>query len=411
VPEQATIFYSWQSDLPSKTNRGLIEEALRNAAKAVYKSKVFDVEPVVDRDTRGTPGSPDILTTILKKIEAASVFVADISIVTRSQDCRPCPNPNVLLELGYALRSLGEENVIVVYNTAFGALAELPFDLRGRRIAAYRLSPDEQPAIVRQQLTRTFQEALTEIAEHRRFGASYQRNSEFATELISVLIRVQLYGNECGKRRIDPWIERISQIYSEQSKWLKDHSYEATAQDLGLREMMEYLATLLDEVRSHVHVAGGKDKFDRKVVAATEVAALLQSELGRKGPLTEDAKSEIVSVLNDQHRRLAAWMRRMAGNDLYDSGRYNDFKYAVVEIGFQLAYTSYFPFDWPEGVAEKIRGIGETLHLIDLTEELNKHKGRGDFVKMVEDSESELRSIMQRADLVKNESAPGKRGS
>jgi len=85
VPEQATIFYSWQSDLPSKTNRGLIEEALRNAAKAVYKSKVFDVEPVVDRDTRGTPGSPDILTTILKKIEAASVFVADISIVTRSQ--------------------------------------------------------------------------------------------------------------------------------------------------------------------------------------------------------------------------------------------------------------------------------------------------------------------------------------
>ena len=170
---------------------------------------------------------------------------------------------------------------------------------------------------------------------------------------------------------------------------------------------MEYLATLLDEVRSHVHVAGGKDKFDRKVVAATEVAALLQSELGRKGPLTEDAKSEIVSVLNDQHRRLAAWMRRMAGNDLYDSGRYNDFKYAVVEIGFQLAYTSYFPFDWPEGVAEKIRGIGETLHLIDLTEELNKHKGRGDFVKMVEDSESELRSIMQRADLVKNVAQDG----
>ena len=150
MPEQATIFYSWQRDLPNKTNRGFIEEALRNAAKAVHKSKIFDVEPVVDRDTKGVPGSPDILMMILKKIESSSVFVADVSIVTRSPGCRPCSNPNVLLELGYALRSIGDENVIVVYNTAFGTLAELPFDLRGRRIAEYRLSPDEQPATARQ---------------------------------------------------------------------------------------------------------------------------------------------------------------------------------------------------------------------------------------------------------------------
>ena len=67
-----TIFYSWQSDLPNRTNRGLIEKALEQAAKQLRAEHDLDLDPVIDRDTRGEPGAPDIARTILKKINLLS---------------------------------------------------------------------------------------------------------------------------------------------------------------------------------------------------------------------------------------------------------------------------------------------------------------------------------------------------
>ena len=47
---------------------------------------------------------------------------------------RPSPNPNVLLEHGYALACLGDERLIGVMNSGTGGRAELlPFDLKHRR--------------------------------------------------------------------------------------------------------------------------------------------------------------------------------------------------------------------------------------------------------------------------------------
>src|SRR5437867_1742499 len=100
---QRIVFYSWQSDLPNATNRGFIEQALENAVSGIAKDQSVAVEPVVDRDTQGVPGAPDISSTIFAKITAAHVFVADVSIVTRPEQGKSTPNPNVLIELGYAL--------------------------------------------------------------------------------------------------------------------------------------------------------------------------------------------------------------------------------------------------------------------------------------------------------------------
>src|SRR5437762_1027989 len=80
------IFYSWQSDLPNATNRGLIQTALEDAAAAVTADDTIAIEPVVDRDTQGVAGSPDISSTIFAKITAADIFVADVSIVCRPSD-------------------------------------------------------------------------------------------------------------------------------------------------------------------------------------------------------------------------------------------------------------------------------------------------------------------------------------
>jgi len=79
----------------------------------------------------------------LALIDNAGVFVADVSIVTPQGFEKPSPNPNVLLELGYALRALGPARIILVANEHFGAVDALPFDLRSRRVLCYAAAPDE----------------------------------------------------------------------------------------------------------------------------------------------------------------------------------------------------------------------------------------------------------------------------
>lgn len=137
-----TVFYSWQSDLSGATNRNLIESALKEAAKQIASDDSVDVDPVIDRDTQGSAGAPDISTTIFKKISDSDLFVADISFVAKSKK-RFLPNPNVLIELGYALNAKGHEALILVFNLAYGKLESLPFDLKMRRVLTYTAKEED----------------------------------------------------------------------------------------------------------------------------------------------------------------------------------------------------------------------------------------------------------------------------
>jgi hypothetical protein len=67
--------------------------------------------PIIDRDTKDVPGAPHIARTILEKVAAADVFVADVSITQGTGGHRATPNPNVLIELGYAMCSLGDSRM------------------------------------------------------------------------------------------------------------------------------------------------------------------------------------------------------------------------------------------------------------------------------------------------------------
>ncbi|GHO94827.1 hypothetical protein KSF_048750 [Reticulibacter mediterranei] len=162
------IFYSWQSDLDGKTTRSCIEEALRRAIKALKKDDTLDVEPVIERDTKGVPGSPDIAKTILEKINRAHIFVGDVTIVNQGEK-RLTPNPNVVYELAYARRALGSERIIMVMNTAYGAQPDLPFDLRQHRAIGYLLPKDavevegRSRADIRRDLENRLKAALLDI--------------------------------------------------------------------------------------------------------------------------------------------------------------------------------------------------------------------------------------------------------
>lgn len=156
-----TVFYSWQSSRPNRTNRGLIQAALERATKRLIANDSVRVEPVIDRDTAGCTGAPDIAAAIFRKIDECTVFVADVTPV-HTVDGRSVPNPNVLIELGYAACAVGWDRVIMVVNVAFGRPEELPFDLRGRLVVSYEMpdDPSRKPADARERLSGGLEAAL-----------------------------------------------------------------------------------------------------------------------------------------------------------------------------------------------------------------------------------------------------------
>jgi len=58
-------------------------------------------------------GSPPIVDTILAKIAACDVFVPDVTFMPASGE-RRTPNPNVMIEYGYALKTPGPERIVAV---------------------------------------------------------------------------------------------------------------------------------------------------------------------------------------------------------------------------------------------------------------------------------------------------------
>lgn len=138
------VFYAWQSSLPDETHRRFIEQRLQSACVNPQELCPDVDELLVDQDTQGLPGSPAVAAAILEKIKGCDVFVADVSMIRADSQggTRKMPNPNVMLELGYAVASRTWERILCILNTATGSPEELPFDLRHHRIAKYELDPD-----------------------------------------------------------------------------------------------------------------------------------------------------------------------------------------------------------------------------------------------------------------------------
>lgn len=136
-----TIFYSWQSDLPNNKTRGFIQSCIEAATKSLRNTVVVDAQ----RDTDGVPGTPDIVQTIFSRIDECDLFIADVSTVgaytpeNHPERVKLFPNPNVLLELGYAAKTLDWNNVICLKNIDFDPQGEPPFDLAHRRLTGFSL--------------------------------------------------------------------------------------------------------------------------------------------------------------------------------------------------------------------------------------------------------------------------------
>lgn len=123
------VFYAWQSDTLQHHNRFLIRLALGAAAKRISHDVALGVKVRIDSDTEGVLGQPPVTETILRKIEACDVFAPDFTFVATTEGGKLVPNPNVMIEYGYAVRAKGYSIMMPVMNTAHGPAEKLPFDM------------------------------------------------------------------------------------------------------------------------------------------------------------------------------------------------------------------------------------------------------------------------------------------
>jgi hypothetical protein len=195
--DKCIVFYSWESDLPNSTNRGFIQKALEDAARSIRSDDSIKIDPVIDRDTSGVPGSPDIANTIFSKIEGSDIFACDVSIINQGEKSRPTPNPNVLIELGYAVKALKSERIIMIMNTAFGGPELLPFDLSKKRVSPYHINKDnEDKSSERKKLSQLLDDAIRAIMNHADKSKTKGKRSGDKNKLKEGCEEVLLNGNK-----------------------------------------------------------------------------------------------------------------------------------------------------------------------------------------------------------------------
>jgi hypothetical protein len=160
------VFWSWQFDTPGKTGRHFVRDAL-NAAIAELRQSLEVEEPTareagsklhLDHDREGVPGSPDLARLILEKIGRSHVFIADVTVVgavfkktgdISSGIVKKTINPNVAIELGYALRALRDRSLLMVMNEYYGGRVDLPFDLQAKAgPILFKLPPDADKSAI-----------------------------------------------------------------------------------------------------------------------------------------------------------------------------------------------------------------------------------------------------------------------
>ena len=147
------VFFSWQSDLSANKTSRFIRECIDLAIEFVQDVETIEAER--DEATSGLTGSPDIVQSILRKIDESDLFITDVSQCFKidSQNVKEdadltkvSPNPNVLFELGYAVKSRSWARVICLFNTEYGNVTDLPFDIAQQRVTSFQFTEKNRDA-------------------------------------------------------------------------------------------------------------------------------------------------------------------------------------------------------------------------------------------------------------------------
>jgi hypothetical protein len=268
--------------MPNSTNRGFILKSLENAAKLIHNDDSIEIEPVIDRDTSGIPGSPDIASTIFSKIDECDIFACDVTIINKQDDNpRPTPNPNVLIELGYAMKTLGLGRIIMIMNTAFGGPELLPFDLSKKRILPYRINPEDTgKSVERSRLTQFLADAIKTIVSHTSEPKTKGKRSGRKDKLKEECKDVLLHGNKQDWRKLvdELWRDIPKQILEWKPKaeqiWEKGETEREVARSEAVEICLPSFIPIL------VAVENGRIDLWQEAVAPLRQLLLFSNKMG-----------------------------------------------------------------------------------------------------------------------------------
>jgi len=370
---QQIVFYSWQSWTDKKANRNLIEDCLEKAIRQIRKDDSMRLDPVMDRDTQGVPGSPDIADTIFEKVAAADVFVADVSFVHSAGVGHPTPNPNVLVELGYALGTLGAKKVICVLNTATGRVEDLPFDVRGKRTATYHLPPEpEGEGAENTEWLKLREEArgtlvpLFKVAIVAILSATDPAISEFCSQLARQLGEVLIYGSEGEDREINPGPEQLRVTFRQTAGELRSMACKAVAERLELREPLVALAGELEAVVNFTRSLGRENwaRYQELIKAVVATASRLKAVWVDPHPLGRNEANRIYERLCEIKRELDHIASGLDGALRVPDGL-SRVQSQVSALGHEICRYAHYNLDKVQpGFAARLQPAGKNLHLV-----------------------------------------------
>lgn len=189
------VFYSWQSDLPNKSNRQFIMDCLEKAMGSIHKNNLSISDWSIESDSRGETGTPELASAIFSKIDQCDIFIADVSIINHVSDLRKVCNPNVLIELGYASSKLGWEKILCVYNLTYGRVEDLPFDIRHRKPLIY----NSDNKLLIKVLTAQIQSIIDNHISNKKYFTSIKREIDLSLQAILIDISKLLFFRDVPK--------------------------------------------------------------------------------------------------------------------------------------------------------------------------------------------------------------------
>jgi hypothetical protein len=137
---------------------------------------------IIDVDNNDLNNSHQLLTKIKNHIKKADIFVCDITpdaFVPNTET--PLPNPNVMLELGYALEHFESNNIILLLNENISK--DVPSMLSGFEITYYNSKDDEYYLNIVEKI----KSSIKNLYDKGWTNFKYQLTDKFITSLEGIL--------------------------------------------------------------------------------------------------------------------------------------------------------------------------------------------------------------------------------
>ena len=103
--------------------------------------------------------------TVGQATSAKGYQKADIFDKDGNKKIKYMPNPNVMLELGYATHVVGWDRVICVLNSDFGAPENMPFDIASRRLTPFSLKDGKSKGEIKRYIKSVIQDTVENVLE------------------------------------------------------------------------------------------------------------------------------------------------------------------------------------------------------------------------------------------------------